>query len=266
MSDFVQQTCEAIKAAGDARTPLRIQGGGTKSFYGRRTEGELLETGSHAGIVDYEPAELVVTARAGMPLADLEAALAGHGQMLPFEPPHFGEGATIGGAIASGLSGPRRPHAGAVRDLVLGCRIINGFGEALAFGGQVMKNVAGYDISRLMAGALGTLGVITEVSMKVLPEPAAQTTLAFDYNQRQAIEESMGRAPAAHQRHLPRRGQVVREAVRHADRCAKRRRQAGRRYRPGRCILVAGARAPATVLSGGAAALALVGSAGRWTD
>lgn len=188
VSEFVQQSCEAIKKAGEARAPLRIQGGGTKSFYGRRIQGEPLETGSHAGIVDYEPSELVITARAGTPLAALEAKLAKFGQMLPFEPPYFGGAATIGGTVASGLSGPRRPYAGAVRDLVLGCKLINGFGEHLTFGWQVMKNVAGYDISRLMVGALGTLGVITEVSMKVVPRPVASATLAFEYTQREAIE------------------------------------------------------------------------------
>lgn len=189
MSDFVETTCEVIKKASDAGTPLWIQGGGTKAFYGRPVEGEPLDTTGHAGIVEYEPSELVVTAYAGTRLADLETALADHGQMLPFEPPRFGENATIGGAVASGLSGPRRPYAGAVRDLVLGCRIINGFGEALAFGGQVMKNVAGYDISRLMAGSLGTLGVISEVSIKVLPVPPAQRTLAFECGQSEAIEK-----------------------------------------------------------------------------
>jgi len=188
VSDFVEHACQTIKAAVDAGKTLRVRGGGSKAFYGRDIEGDPLETTGHAGIVDYEPSELVVTARAGTRLADLEAALDEHGQMLAFEPPHYGEGATIGGAVAAGLSGPRRPYAGAVRDLVLGCRIINGFGEALAFGGQVMKNVAGYDISRLMAGSQGTLGVITEVSMKVLPVPPAQRILAFDCDQREAIE------------------------------------------------------------------------------
>ena len=165
-----------------------IRGGGSKSFYGRRIEGEVLETGPHRGIVDYEPSELVLTARTGTPLTEIEGQLAGHDQMLPFEPPRFGDASTIGGVVACGLSGPRRPYAGAVRDLVLGCEIINGFGEHLAFGGKVMKNVAGYDVSRLMVGALGTLGVIVEVSMKVLPRPAADATLVFDYSQREAIE------------------------------------------------------------------------------
>jgi len=187
VSDFIQQTCDVIKAAADRRVPLRITGGGTRSFYGRDVDGETLSTASHIGVVDYEPSELVLTARAGTPLAEVESLLAEHGQMLPFEPPRFGAAGTIGGAVATGLSGPRRPVAGAVRDAVLGCEIINGFGEHLAFGGQVMKNVAGYDISRLMVGALGTLGVITQVSMKVVPRPVEETTLAFDLGPGDAI-------------------------------------------------------------------------------
>src|SRR5690606_17933232 len=135
---------------------------------------------AYRGIVDYEPSELVVTVRAGTPLADLEAILARENQMLAFEPPYFSAGGTIGGAVASGLSGPRRQTAGAVRDFVLGVRLLDGRGEDLRFGGQVMKNVAGYDVSRLMVGALGTLGVLTEVSLKVLPKPADEATLRFE--------------------------------------------------------------------------------------
>lgn len=188
MSDFIEQAREAIKKAAESRSPLRIEGGGTKAFYGRRIGGNPLHTGAHRGMVEYEPSELVLTARAGTPLSEIEASLTEHGQILPFEPPHFGDGATIGGALAAGLSGPRRPYAGAARDLLLGCRIINGFGEALSFGGKVMKNVAGYDISRLMVGALGTLGVIVEVSVKVLPRSSATVTLAFDHDQGEAID------------------------------------------------------------------------------
>jgi len=188
LSDFIQQTCDAVKAAAGRRAGLRIEGGGTKSFYGREVAGETLSTVAHRGVVDYEPSELVLTARCGTPLEEIENLLAEHGQMLPFDPPHFGDGATIGGVIAAGLSGPRRPYAGAVRDAVLGCEIINGFGEHLAFGGQVMKNVAGYDISRLMVGALGTLGVITQASIKVVPRPVEETTLAFDYPLGEAVE------------------------------------------------------------------------------
>ncbi|MCC6869212.1 MAG: FAD-binding protein, partial [Burkholderiales bacterium] len=152
-----------IRDAAARGAPLRIRGGGTKDFYGGTPDGELVDTTGYAGIVDYEPTELGVTARAGTALATIENEMRARGQMLAFEPPHFGVGATLGGTIATGLAGPRRPYAGAVRDLVLGVKIIDGTGEPLAFGGRVMKNVAGFDVSRLMAGALGTLGVITEV-------------------------------------------------------------------------------------------------------
>ncbi|HSN19471.1 MAG TPA: glycolate oxidase subunit GlcE, partial [Usitatibacter sp.] len=196
---FVTELCERVRSAASARRALRIRGGGTKDFYGGAPRGdEIVETAAHSGIVAYEPKELVLTVRAGTPLEEVERALAAERQMLPFEPPRFAAGpglppsasvggATIGGAVASGLSGPRRPYAGAVRDFVLGTRIVNGRGEALAFGGRVIKNVAGYDVSRLMAGALGTLGVITEVSFKVLPKPAAETTLQFEFDEADAI-------------------------------------------------------------------------------
>jgi glycolate oxidase FAD binding subunit len=164
------------QAAADGRT-LRLRGGGSKDFWGQSLTGEVLDTRAYQGIVSYEPSELVVTARCGTPLAELEAALAEKGQCLAFEPPHFGVGATVGGMLASGLSGPARATAGAVRDFVLGARFINGLGEHLTFGGQVMKNVAGYDVSRLMAGSWGTLGLITEVSLKVLPVAPAEATL-----------------------------------------------------------------------------------------
>ncbi|MHB1143466.1 MAG: glycolate oxidase subunit GlcE [Thiobacillus sp.] len=178
---------ERIRAAHDSHTPLIIEGGGSKTFYGNADEGEVLATRTLNGIVDYEPKELVLTTRAGTPLADIEALLAGQNQMLAFEPPHFGGGATLGGSIAAGLSGPRRPYAGAARDFVLGVRMIDGTGQPLRFGGQVIKNVAGYDVSRLMVGALGTLGLITEVSLKVLPQPAAETTLQFELGEAAAI-------------------------------------------------------------------------------
>jgi glycolate oxidase FAD binding subunit len=164
------------QAAANGRT-LRLRGGGSKDFWGQSLTGEVLDTRAYQGIVSYEPSELVVTVRAGTPLAELEAALAEKGQCLAFEPPHFGPGATVGGMVASGLSGPARATAGAVRDFVLGARFINGLGEHLTFGGQVMKNVAGYDVSRLMAGSWGTLGLITEVSLKVLPVAPAEATL-----------------------------------------------------------------------------------------
>ena len=178
---------ERIRRAAAQGQPLRIRGGGTKDFYGERLEGELLETGALRGIVNYEPSELVITARAGTPLAEVEQALAAQGQCLPFEPPHFGPGATVGGMVAAGLSGPARASVGAVRDYVLGLQMVNGRGEELVFGGQVMKNVAGYDVSRLMAGALGTLGLITEVSLKVLPVAPAEATLRFELPQAEAL-------------------------------------------------------------------------------
>jgi len=188
MPDIAKTLAQGIRAAVVSGRPVRVRGGGTKDFYGQSFEGEPLETGGHAGIVAYEPTELVITVRGGTPIAEVEATLAERGQLLPFEPPHFGAGATIGGAVAAGLSGPRRQSAGAVRDFVLGVRILDGRGRDLSFGGRVMKNVAGYDVSRLMAGALGTLGVILEVSLKVLPIPVAETTLRLELPQDKAIE------------------------------------------------------------------------------
>ena len=168
-----------VSAAAAAGTALQICGGRSKAFYGRPVQGELLDTRACTGIVAYEPTELVITARAGTPLVEIEAALAGHEQMLGFEPPHFGGGATLGGVVASGLSGPARPYHGAVRDFVLGIELIDGRGELLRFGGQVMKNVAGFDVSRLLAGSLGSLGVIVQVSLRVLPRPRRQCTLQW---------------------------------------------------------------------------------------
>ena len=176
------------QAAARAR-PLRIRGGGSKDFYGQRLHGELLDVRPLAGVVDYEPSELVVTVRAGTRLRELQALLAERGQCLPFEPPQFGVGSTIGGAVAAGLSGPARASVGSLRDYVLGVQIVNGKGELLTFGGQVMKNVAGYDVSRLMAGSLGTLGVIVQVSLKVLPVPPAEATLLFDLSETSARQQ-----------------------------------------------------------------------------
>ena len=168
---------DAVRAAAAQGVTLRLRGAGTKDFWGQSLTGQVLDTRGYRGIVSYEPSELVVTVRAGTPLVELEAALAEQGQCLAFEPPHFGPGATVGGMVAAGLSGPARATAGAVRDFILGARFINGLGEHLTFGGQVMKNVAGYDVSRLLAGSWGTLGLITEVSLKVLPLPPAEATL-----------------------------------------------------------------------------------------
>ena len=218
--DISGQLVETVREAAARNTALAIIGGGTKAFYGRQSNGQRLEVGDHRGIVSYEPTELVITARAGTPLADIETALAEKNQMLGFEPPHFadriddcmdaggratqgavaeargaGQGgpdgafgaATLGGTIACGFSGPRRPWAGSARDFVLGAKILNGKGETLRFGGQVMKNVAGFDVSRLMAGALGTLGVLLEISLKILPRPEQELTLAFELPADQAI-------------------------------------------------------------------------------
>ncbi|WP_114969665.1 glycolate oxidase subunit GlcE [Rhodoferax ferrireducens] len=185
----LRQITERILAAAADRTPLRLRGGGTKDFYGEVPQGELLDLTALSGITSYEPTELVVTMRAGTPLAELEATLAEKGQCLPFEPPHFGAGATVGGMVAAGLSGPARASAGAVRDFVLGVQLINGKGELLTFGGQVMKNVAGYDVSRLMVGAMGTLGLLTDISLKVLPVAPAEATLVFELDQASALAQ-----------------------------------------------------------------------------
>jgi glycolate oxidase FAD binding subunit len=179
---------ERIREAAGRRTPLRLRGGGTKDFYGNEPRGELLDTSSHAGIVSYEPTELVLTARCGTPLYEVESVLQTNHQMLAFEPPHFGAGATFGGCIAAGLSGPRRASAGALRDFVLGARLVDGRGRELAFGGQVMKNVAGYDLARLVAGSLGTLALIAEASVKVLPIPAAEVTMEREVTHEEALE------------------------------------------------------------------------------
>ena len=187
MDPALRQIVERIRAAAADGALLRIRGGGTKDFYGEPPQGEPLSTAALSGITSYEPSELVVTVRAGTPLAQLEALLAEQGQCLPFEPPHFDEGATVGGMVAAGLSGPARASVGAVRDYVLGATLINGRAELLSFGGQVMKNVAGYDVSRVLAGSLGTLGVIADVSLKVLPVPPAEATLAFECNQADAL-------------------------------------------------------------------------------
>ena len=186
-ADLTEPLSARIRTAADDGTPLAIAGGGTKDFLGRITQAERFDVSTHRGIVTYEPTELVLSARGGTPLAEVNAVLAEKGQTLAFEPPAFGEAATIGGAVAAGLSGPARPYAGAARDFVLGTRVLNGRGEALRFGGEVMKNVAGYDVSRLMTGAFGTLGVLLEVSLKVLPRPARVRTLAFETSAEEAI-------------------------------------------------------------------------------
>lgn len=187
MSVDVAALSEHIVAAAANGRALCIRGAGSKDFYGGPLQGEPLDTKGLRGIVDYEPTELVMTARAGTPLAELEAALAERGQVLPFEPPRFGGGGTLGGAVAAGLSGPRRPYAGAARDFVLGLRLLDGQGRHLRFGGQVIKNVAGFDVSRLLTGSLGTLGLLTEVTLKTLPRPPAETSLRFELDQATAL-------------------------------------------------------------------------------
>ncbi len=179
---------ERIREAAARGAPLRLRGGGSKDFYGNSPRGELLDTRSYAGIVAYEPTELVVTARCGTPLAELESALKERNQALPFEPPHFGPQATVGGCVAAGLSGPRRAAAGALRDFLLGTKLIDGRGKLLVFGGQVMKNVAGYDVSRLLAGSLGTLGLIAEASIKVLPRAPLEASVRLKLTEERAIE------------------------------------------------------------------------------
>jgi glycolate oxidase FAD binding subunit len=187
MESALHTLTEQVRAAAARQAPLCIRGGGSKDFHGPAPQGERLDTRAYHGIVSYEPSELVVTARAGTPLAELESVLAEKHQCLAFEPPHFGPGCTVGGMVAAGLSGPARVSVGAVRDYVLGLKLLNGRAEHLAFGGQVMKNVAGYDVSRLMVGAWGTLGVLTEVSLKVLPVAPAEATLRFECSQAEAL-------------------------------------------------------------------------------
>lgn len=189
-ADLTRALTERVREAAADQRPLTIRGGGSKAFLGRDPAPgtERLEVGGHAGILNYQPEELVITARAGTPLETIEAALAERGQQIPFEPPHFGPGATLGGTVACGLSGPARPYAGAARDLVLGARVLTGRAEVLRFGGEVMKNVAGYDVSRLMAGAYGTLGVLLDLSIKVLPVAPMTRTQVLPCGEAEAID------------------------------------------------------------------------------
>ncbi len=177
-SDISSELQQQVLDAFHNETPLNITGSGSKTFLGRISQGQAVDISTHRGIVEYDPLELVLTARSGTTLQDIEAVLADANQMLAFEPPHFGDNATLGGTIACALSGPRRPYSGSARDFVLGCKMLNGRGEILRFGGKVMKNVAGYDVSRLMVGAYGTLGILLEISLKVMPRPAASITVA----------------------------------------------------------------------------------------
>jgi glycolate oxidase FAD binding subunit len=190
---LLAQWSEQVTSAAARGAPLVIRAGGTKDFYGNESRGEIFDTRGWSGIENHEPSELVLTARAGTPLAQVEAELASRRQMLAFEPPHFGQGATLGGCVAAGLAGPRRASSGygwgAVRDAVLGARLLDGRGRVLKFGGTVIKNVAGYDVSRLLAGSLGTLGVIVDVSLKVLPMPASEMTLSFQMDEGRALQQ-----------------------------------------------------------------------------
>lgn len=178
------EIAERIRAA---KNPLCIRAGGTRDWYGESMVGEVLDVSANSGIVSYEPGELVLTAKCGTPLAEIEALLEQHGQMLGFEPPHAGPASTLGGTLACGFSGPRRPYAGSARDFVLGMEVLDGNGQHLKFGGQVIKNVAGYDVSRLMVGALGTLGVLLQSSLKVLPKPQRELTLQFECDEAEAL-------------------------------------------------------------------------------
>jgi len=187
MEQTLQEFSERIAAATSQRRALQIRGGGTKDWYGQTPRGEIFDTRSHRGIIDYEPTELVITARCGTPLAEIDAALAAHHQVLAFEPPRFDGAATVGGMVAAGLSGPGRQFSGALRDFVLGADLMDAHGQVLHFGGQVMKNVAGYDVSRLLAGSLGTLGLILQVSLKVLPQAFSSSTRVFEATQEQAL-------------------------------------------------------------------------------
>lgn len=188
--DFSPALQQQVQNALQCETPLTICGGGSKSFLGNENQAsaQAIDVTSHCGIVEYDPRELVLIARSGTPLSQIEAVLAEAGQMLAFEPPHFAKGATLGGTVACGLSGPRRPYSGSARDFVLGCKLLNGQGDILNFGGQVMKNVAGYDVSRLMVGAFGTLGILLDISLKVLPRSPSSVTLARNCSAVEAIK------------------------------------------------------------------------------
>lgn len=190
MSDFLDDLCNRVELAARNKTPLRAVGGGTKNFYGGPLQGSEVDMRQWAGIVEYEPTELVITAKPGTPLLEVEATLASQKQELAFEPPRFGAHSTLGGAIASGLAGPARLSKGGIKDYVLGCTLLNGKGQLLHFGGVVMKNVAGYDIARVVPGSMGTLGIVTELAIKVMPIAPAEATLQFHMQVNQAIAQS----------------------------------------------------------------------------
>ena len=187
-NDVTEHLQQQVKNAISSREPLYIHGGNSKSFYGNKVDAKPLDISQHTGVVSYEPTELCITVRAGTRLSEIETLLSEHQQILPFEPPMYSENTTIGGAIATGISGPRRAYTGSVRDAILGVQIINGDGDIVNFGGQVMKNVAGYDLSRLMVRSQGTLGVILNVSLRLLPKPTHDISLGFEASATEAIE------------------------------------------------------------------------------
>ncbi len=190
MVDISHSLIDQVKTAHAEKTALLIQAGQTKQhIIGREVSGQILNITEHSGIIDYKPSELVLTARAGTTLAEIQGVLSEHKQILSFEPPLHGGAATLGGSLACNQSGPSRPWSGSIRDMVLGVRLINGLGQHLTFGGQVIKNVAGYDVARLQAGALGCLGVLTEISLKVLPKPESNITIVQEMSQSQAIDK-----------------------------------------------------------------------------
>jgi len=187
-NDTSRQLTEQVKEAYSSKTALQICAGNSKDFYGRTLDYQKLDVSNHTGIINYEPSELMLTVRAGTTLTEINSELAKNNQMLAFEPPSYNANSTIGGTIACGFSGSRRPFAGAARDFILGTRVLNGKGESLRFGGEVIKNVAGYDASRLMTGALGTLGVLLDVSLKILPRPESEITLVQDVSLDSALQ------------------------------------------------------------------------------
>lgn len=192
MPDLSKEIVHQVRDAYQSRSPLNITGGGTKTFLGHHAEGvRELDVTSHTGIVEYDPAELVLVARAGTPMQDIENLLESHHQILGFEPPFTDRGATLGGAVAAGLAGPRRPYSGAVRDFILGAKFVNGKGEVITAGGKVMKNVAGFDLFRPMAGGMGTLGVLLNVSLRVIPKPETEQTLILEESDEWAALKKM---------------------------------------------------------------------------
>ncbi|MFA7438367.1 glycolate oxidase subunit GlcE [Castellaniella sp.] len=195
MEYVLSELCEQVVTARAAQRPLVLRGGGTRLFYGGPLPAadrfSWLDLAAYRGVVSYEPSELVLTARAGTPLAEIETVLDEQGQMLAFEPPRFGAAGTLGGCVASGLAGPRRMAVGGLADFVLGTRLLNADGSVLRFGGEVMKNVAGYDLSRLLAGSLGVLGALVEVSVKVLPRPRCEATQVFELDETAALDHCL---------------------------------------------------------------------------